>query len=122
MLRILDAMPVDPSASHFYEQLSGGFLWSDEFPTGDPAKWEIVSHDYLYRWILHLRARITKGETELADFPLWQQLVENAPNWPGLHPERRSEEVRRRLFAAERLAERCYKRLEQEFENEKESR
>lgn len=31
-LAILDAMPVDPNATYQYEHLSGGFIWSDEFP------------------------------------------------------------------------------------------
>lgn len=110
-LRILNSMSFDPEASHHYEHLAGGFLWSDELPVRDRAKWEVVSRDDLYRWIIYLRARITKGATHVEQVPLWQQLVQYAPYWPGLRPERQSDKMRRRLLAAERRAERCYERI-----------
>ena len=107
-LALLDAMPLDPNATYSYEHLSGGFVWSDEFPRISTPEWNIVSHDDLYRHLWHIRRLITLGDTDLESLPLWQQLVNHAPSWPGLLPERRTGRIVKRLRAAVRLAERCY--------------
>lgn len=113
-LAILDSMPVDPQATYFYEHLSGGFIWRDEFPDMNlnSREWDIVSHDYLYRYLVRIRRCITLGQAELESHPLWQQVVNRAPNWPGLLVERRAGRIVKRLRAAERLADRCYRKLE----------
>lgn len=113
-LAILDHMRFDPAASYFYDHLAGGFVWSDEFPPLGPDR-RIVSSGYLERYIIHIRRCITLGETELLSFYLWRQLEEGAPNWPGLRIERRTGRIVKRLRAAERLAERCYDKIGNEF-------
>ena len=113
-LAVLDAMAVDPNATYFYEHLSGGFIWRDEFPELCTPEWRVVSHDCIYRFLVHIRCRITLGDAELELHPLWQQVVNGATNWPGLLLERRSGRIVKRLRAAERLAERCYKKIEAE--------
>ncbi|MEO1524620.1 MAG: hypothetical protein AAFX06_04250 [Planctomycetota bacterium] len=112
-MSILDGMPFDPDATHRYEHLSGGFIWCDEFPQLHTPDWRIVSHDYLYRYLIQFRRRLTLGIAHVDEFPLWQQVASSAPNWPGLDAERRSQRVAQLLKAAERDARDCYKKLGQ---------
>ncbi len=110
-IAILDARAVAPQATRFYDHLAGGFVWSDEFPEISTREWTVVSHDDLYRYLIRIRRCITLGDIRMADIPLWQQVVTQAPRWPALLPERRSSRIAKRLRAAERLAERCYDKL-----------
>lgn len=115
-LAILNAMPLNPTATYRYEHLSGGFVWSDELPRGWTSDCEAVWEGDLYRYLIHFRAQITLGKQDLGEHPLWRQLETHAPNWPGLVPERRSARMRKRLLAAERLADRCYRKMFDEGE------
>ena len=117
-LAILNALPVDPDATYAYEHLSGGFMWTDEFPPLRSADWKIVRHDYIYRYLINMRRCITLGDSALESTPLWLQVVNNAPDWPGLLPERRTGRIVKRLLAAERLAHRCYERMEDECDGD----
>ena len=110
-LAVLDAMSVDPNATYSYEHLSGGFWWSDEFPRILSPEWGVVSHDYLYRYLLNFRRQITLGESEIESHPLWEQVVNHAPTWPGLLPERRAGRIVKRLRAAVRAAHRRYEKM-----------
>ena len=112
-LAILDSLILDAEATFAYEHMSGGFVWSDEFPARSTPEWKIVSHDYLYRYLLRARRCLTLGEpTE--SLSLWQQVMTEAPNWPGLLGDRRSTEVAKRLRAAEWASSRCYDQLPDE--------
>ena len=117
-IAILNSMVVDPDATYSYEHLSGGFYWSDEFPPTDSPDWDIVGHDYLYRFLIRIRRCITLGDDSVAATPLWQQVLVDAPNWPGLLPDRRSGRIVKRLLAAERLADRCLAQLEAECDGD----
>lgn len=114
-LAVLDGMTCDPDATCFYEHLSGGFIWSDEFPKPFTPDWTTVSHDYLHRYLVQFRRRITLGLADAKELPLWQQVLANAPSWPGLAIERRAGRIVKRLLAAERAAKSCYDKLEQEW-------
>ncbi|KLU05953.1 hypothetical protein RISK_001804 [Rhodopirellula islandica] len=107
-------MVVDPNATYSYEHLSGGFWWSDEFPPDDSPDWETVGHDYLYRSLIRIRRCITLGDDSAATVPLWQQVLTDSPNWPGLCPDRHTGRIVKRLLAAERLSDRCLAQLEAE--------
>lgn len=110
-LAVLNALPFHANARFFYEHLSGGFVWSDDFPSIDSPEWTVVSHDCLYRYMIRIRRCITLGDMALESHPLWRQVVSGAPDWPGLKPDRRSARIAKKLRAAERIAERCYKKL-----------
>src|SRR5690349_10367873 len=89
-LAVLDGMPFDPNARGRFEYMSGGLIWPDEFPRPGSAEWEAVSPNWVYRYLTAYRASITLG-AERAEFrPVWEQVLQQAPNWPGLRPERRS--------------------------------
>jgi hypothetical protein len=110
--QILNRMPFDPNATYSFEHLSGGFIWSDEFPQIFTPGWEIISEGYLYRYLVAARHDITLGEASPRFQAIWQQAVRFAPNWPGLRPERYSgERIRKQLLAAKRVAYRCYDRM-----------
>ncbi len=111
-LAVLNGMAFDADAAYSYEHMSGGFVWSDEFPKLFTPDWTTVSHDYLYRYLIQFRRKITLGIANADDLPLWQQVIANAPNWPGLALERRTGRIVKRLEAAERAAARCYDKLE----------
>jgi hypothetical protein len=122
-LEVLSRMSFDPNASYGYEHLSGGFIWSDEFPPLSSPNWHTVSEGYLCRFLVAARHDITLGEAQPRFYPLWQQVLEFAPNWPGLRPERySSERIQKRLLAAKCLASRCYDRMFDDSSNPESSR
>ena len=111
-LEVLNRMPFDPNATHGYEHLSGGFVWSDEFPPISSPEWTIVSEAYLNRMLVAVQHNITLGKSPPRFQTLWEQVVRLAPNWPGLRPERcTGEHIRKRLLAAKRIAYECYDRI-----------
>lgn len=118
-LVVLDQMAFNPMARGRFEWLSGGLIWPDELPRIGTAEWDVVSPGDVYRFLIAYRASITVGP-ERAEFrPVWEQVVEHAPNWPGLRPERRDERAARRLRAAYRRRDRCLAELETRFEADK---
>jgi hypothetical protein len=115
-LAVLDRMPFDPAARGSFEQMSGGLIWPDEFPPPGSPGWAVISPNWVYRFLLAYRASITLGE-ERAEFrPVWDQVVQQAANWPGLRPERRGEPALRRLRAALRRQDKCLAELESQME------
>jgi hypothetical protein len=117
-LAILNGQQYDPAAKGSYELFSGGLMWPDETPDhGAPGR-ELLSLGLVYRYLIAYRADITLGEGRAEFRPVWEQVVQHAPNWPGLRPERRGEQARRWLLAAKRRADRCLDELERRFDEE----
>ncbi len=114
-LAVLGAMTYDPAATFSYDHFAGGFLWSDEFPDTSSHDWNVVSHDYVYRYLIRIRRCITLDDANLSSLPLWRRVLDFAPNWPGLRADRREGTIVKRLHAAERLAEKCLKDLDDEL-------
>jgi len=110
-LAILDRMPFDARAVPVYDMISGGLHWHDEFPKPPDPAWEIVRAGWAFRFLLGYRASLTiaKERPELR-LP-WQQVVELAPRWPGLRPERVGDAPRQLLLVAKRRDERCLAKL-----------
>jgi hypothetical protein len=116
-IQILDQMEFDESASYYYEIMSGGFLWSDEFPDINSDEWKDFGHDFIYRYLLALRRDVMLKHKERELHPLWQQVLTEAPNWPGLREERLTGRIVRRLKAAIRKSNyEIEKALDEEFE------
>jgi hypothetical protein len=109
-LEVLNNRQYDPAAKGAYEWLSGGLMWPDERPeAGEPGR-ELVFSNAAFGCLLASRAALTLGETGV--WPVWEQVLHEAPNWPGLRPERRGEQARRRLLAAKRVQAKCLSELE----------
>jgi hypothetical protein len=111
-LVILDRMPFDPMARGRFELMSGGLIWSDEFPPPGSAEGELVRAQWVYRYLIASRRALTLAEDRVAFLPVWEQVVRGAPNWPGLRPERRGERAVRRLRAALRRQDKCLAEFE----------
>ena len=121
-LAVLDSMPFDAAATFSYHHFAGGFLWSDEFPELSSTDWHVVSHDDVYRYLIRIRRCITFDDPSLSSLPLWRQVADQASNWPGLRIDRRTGPSVKRLRAAERLAERCFDKLDAELSDPDEDR
>jgi hypothetical protein len=106
-LAVLDRMSFDPAARGKLEVMSGGLMWPDEFPRPGARQWEPLQPGCLYRFLLAYRALITLNPEHAQAFDLWEQVVRDAPNWPGLRAERRGEAARNRLRAALRRFDKC---------------
>jgi hypothetical protein len=118
-LTVLDCQPYDPDAKGSYELMSGGLMWPDEHPKIGSPGCELISLVRVYRFLIAYRASITLGE-ERAEFrPVWEQVVRDAPNWPGLRQERRGEKAKKRLLAAKRRESVCFDEMERMFEARK---
>ena len=113
-IQILNEMKFNPHARGRFEQLSGGLMWSDEFPPLCSAEWAEIEPGYLYRYLLAYRATITLEQGRSRRFEHWEQVARDAPHWPGLRPKRRGERAKRRLQAALRLQDRRLAKLESE--------
>lgn len=114
-LAILNSQQYDPTAKGRYEWLSGGLMWPDEFPKpGEPGR-AIVFAPWAYRFLIAARAAITLGDEKTGFRPTWDQVVREAPNWPGLRPERWGEKARKRLLAAKRIQDRCFAEWDQQM-------
>ena len=111
-LAILDHMPFDSACRANYESLSGGLMWPDECPPSGSPEFAAIAPGGAYRYLIAYRASITLGKERTEFRPVWEQILEGAPNWPGLHPERRGKLARRRLLAAKRREVICLAELE----------
>jgi hypothetical protein len=116
-LAVLDRLPFDPTARGKFEWLSGGLMWSDEFPLLGTPERQAMSQPGAIGCLLASRAALTLGQ-ESGFLPVWEQVVRHAPNWPGLRPERRGEVALRRLRAALRRQDRCLAALEVQLDAE----
>lgn len=118
-LAVLDSQQYDPHAKGSYELMSGGLVWPDEFPDTGSAEWRLIARNYLYRYLIAYRSDITLGEERVGFRPVWEQALREAPNWPGLRPERRGEAARKRLLAAKRRETRCFDAIERQMEEQR---
>ena len=99
-LEILNRMTFDPTARGINSDSC--LYWPDELPPDDTPEHETVT---AWPWgaLLCYRESLIEGEERVELRPIWEQVAREAPNWPGLHPERRGEKAKRRLAAARRL-------------------
>jgi hypothetical protein len=111
VLSFLRSMTADPSAVASYEYLTGGLVWSDEVPADEQGR-RTVWRSLAFRMAIAYRASLTIGE-ERAEFrPLWQQIEQDAPSWPGLRPDRRGEAARRQLAERHKELDRWIEELD----------
>lgn len=92
----LNALKADATATVGFEYLSGGLVWSDELPTDEEGR-RLVQRSSAFQYALAYRASLTLGAERTEFRRHWQQLEEDAPNWPGLRVERRGPDARREL-------------------------
>ena len=83
-----------PWARRRYDGLSPGFYWSDEFPWRVSDAWTQQCHA-----VIAFRASLILGEPRAPMRPVWDQLEQECPRWPGFRLARRSPALRHRLEA-----------------------
>src|SRR4051794_10498696 len=82
----LRGLTSSPTATVSFELLSGGLLWSDEFP-GDPAWYGVENWDII-RFVLNYRTSLILGEPAAGGREIWEEARRLFPDWPGFAPER----------------------------------
>ena len=115
-LAALNCRVYDPAAKGRYEYLSGGLIWPDEFPPFGSPDWMEIGVDFVNRYLIADRASITIGKERESFRPVWEQVVEFAPNWPGLREDRRGSRAKKRLLAAKRREAKCLDELEHKIQ------
>jgi len=79
----------DASATRQYEIMSGGFAWSDEWPS-DVAYLCVERGSWAFRYVMGYRASLIRGAPREELRAPWDQLLRECPEWPGFRPERSS--------------------------------
>jgi hypothetical protein len=112
LLSLLRHTRHDPSAHRGYDHFAGGFRWSDEFPEGF---WEVVIRlqDWSHRKLIAHRAAVILGGDIGRFVSTWQEVERDAPNWPGLRPERRDTCLSAQLIAKREEVEAGLEALDQ---------
>jgi hypothetical protein len=80
------------TATVAFEIMSGGLLWSDEFPE-DRAFFR-VKNWAIIRFVLNYRTSLILGEPAAGGREIWDEAKRQFPDWPGFVPERCSPELR----------------------------
>lgn len=92
----------DPKAERLTDLLAGGFFWSDE-NLHEVSQTGIRKDFTAERMLVAYRASLAMGKPRSVLSEPWEQVCQEAPEWPGLRPERRSsangEELEANLMA-----------------------
>ncbi len=105
----------DPGAERSYEGLSDSFLWSDELFWEGMARYGVA---YPFRELVGYRRSVIRGAPDSRLRPVWQQVAEACPGWPGLRPERSSPTLASQLTRESRRFTASFLRVMRECERE----
>jgi hypothetical protein len=86
---IMRQLQESPTATVFYEMLSGGLVWSDEIPARENRPPSCA--EYL-RPIFNYRSGLILGRPNKKYREFWKEASRLFPEWPGFLPARRSPE------------------------------
>ncbi len=100
VLDILRQTRWDPNAICIYDGISGGLVWSDEYPRAAFAAC-FSENNWAFRYVLAYRASLIREDPRDEFRAPFFQLVRECPDWPGLRPERRSPELQDHLNLAQ---------------------
>ena len=114
--RILGDRAFNPEARRFYDCFRGGFMWDDEFPERGKDDFRLAIP--ILAHVIAYRASLTLGEPALRWESAWHELRAILPSWPGFREERICGAVERDLRAAKLREDRCFARLEREFDQQ----
>ena len=79
-----------PDAKRSHELMTGSFWWSDEL-VGEVARLCVGKDNWSFRYLMGYRASVIRGAPNVAFRPVWEQVAQECPDWPGLRPERNSQ-------------------------------
>ncbi|MFN3148595.1 hypothetical protein [Bremerella sp.] len=114
VLAILRQTTWDPAAICIFDGVSGGLLWSDEYPREAMAEC-LSDNNWAFRYVLAYRASLIRGEPREEFSAPWDQLVAECPNWPGLRPERQSIALCDQLNAAQARFARKFQEVDTKY-------
>jgi hypothetical protein len=89
LIEALRGVRYDPKAERSYELMSGGFVWSDEYPAG----FTFTVGDFAFRFLVGYRASLIRGAPREELRSVWDAVLAGCPDWPGFRPERRSTDL-----------------------------
>jgi hypothetical protein len=89
LIEVFHGLRYDPQAKRSYELMSGGFVWSDEYPAG--FSWG--TGDFALRFLVGYRASLVRGAPREELRSVWDAVLAGCPDWPGFRPERRSTDL-----------------------------
>src|SRR5262249_5652437 len=61
--------------------------WTDEL-VREIVPLCMARNNWSFRYLMGYRASVVRGEPDERLRPVWDQVVRECPNWPGLRPER----------------------------------
>ena len=93
----------DPDAERSYTGLSDSFTWSDELLLDAMVRY---GGGYPFSELLGYRHSVIRGAPDSRLRPVWEQVTNACPNWPGLRPERNSPTLAAELDRAGRMVPR----------------
>ncbi len=121
LLALLRQTRYDQSAHRSYDLFAGGFQWSDEIPEGF---WEFVIRldDWSHRKLIAHRAAVILGGDVGRFIEIWREVERDAPDWPGLRPERRDPSLSEQLITKREEIEAGQEALDQRIRQRQQSR
>lgn len=98
-LAVLQKASYDPAAERGFEGLSRSFFWSDELLRNFMRVCR--NHGSMaHRFVMEYRSSLMLGGAIEEYLPVWEQLQNACPAWPGFRPERCSSDLARDLKRA----------------------
>lgn len=116
-LAILRDVQYNPDAMMKYDGMSDSLYWSDEFPDEATSACMAVK-SWAYRFVLAYRASLIMSRPREELQPVWEQLAQECPEWPGFRPERRSIDLKPELEARSARFSADLDQLESSFNTE----
>ncbi|MGJ8653738.1 MAG: hypothetical protein ACSHX8_10730 [Opitutaceae bacterium] len=106
-------MKFDENATHQYDIMRGGFIWTDEMPDYVSGRKGFLSCLMLLAKPIAHRSEMTL-EKEIFRFEKeWNELRRECPDWPGFREERTHDErIKRELRAIKYKEDKCLDELE----------
>jgi hypothetical protein len=113
-LDVLRRAAYHPDAERSYEAMSGSFWWSDELVR--EASYACRRHgSWAFRYLMGYRASVIRDAPDPELLPVWEQVTQECPGWPGLRIERNSPALLTELHRASRRQCAEFLRMEQEL-------
>jgi hypothetical protein len=112
----LDQLVAQAGARVYFELMSGGLVWSDEYPP--PTESGPLFPQHHLREIWNHRSSLIKGEPAERFRETWETALKLFPHWPGFLPERRDPKWRDFLEQEEKRSENLFENLDQRWRNQ----
>jgi len=87
LIKEIQNLEYNPTATCRYDLLSGGLVWEDEI--SNYAMFKMLEEgNYIFRFVLAYRVSMILGEQNATCKDAWEYWAELFPTWPGFREER----------------------------------